>query len=662
MDNKELFEDIKIPDRLSPDNIEKLINDKKDNHTVVNDIPSDSEPKIKENKKHSRIKVSTRIATSLVACAVIAFGITAIVNKNKDNVFEGKDYDFSTNLAITQDYSEVYKTIQRVNSVSDKKRFSISDFFIGIFGGHSKSDATNEDMAQSPEKSDDATDSDYSQTHQQVDGVEEADIVKTDGKYIYYIYNKALVIVKADKGNMDKMSSFDISDGKISEMYLKDNSIILVVSKHKENVQNSIAEEDCYDGCYYNSTEVQIINVEDKASPELYSTYSQNGEYISSRLIKNNLYVSTTQTISGRVNNENEKEQYIPSYSQNDDVCLIRPSDINISKNCENTIYTIVSGLDITKAEPLVSIKAVLGYQGTVYATKDNLYVVGANFSEKKQKSSVMRFSINNGNVEHNGYGMVDGVILNQFSMDEYNGNFRIATTDYNYSNYQVSNGVYVLDDKLQVVGKITGIAKSERIQSARFEKDTGYIVTFRQTDPLYRIDFSNPQKPKITSELKINGYSEYLQSFGEDKLVGIGISCDDNGIRQGVKLTMFSKGTDGEQKEIVSEEIKLTNAITSLQFDHKSCIVDEKKNIIGFPVIAFDGIDMYFGYYLYKYENDKFVSIGKYETHSPDYSNRKESSIERCAYIGDYIYLFSGNSIASFDTEKFVKQDSIEF
>lgn len=662
-DNRELFEDINIPDRLSPDNIEKLLEENKNKHTAINVTEPLQKPV--ENKP-SKIKVATRVVSALVACGVLVFGITSLLNRNKPQYFNGEGYSFKTDISMPQDYGEVYKTIQRVNSVSDTKKNTIADFFKGLFyngKGDDKDAATNDGIADGEVTEPQDESDDYSGTHQQVEGVEEADLLKSDGKYIYYIAKGSLNIVSAENGKLTYLSHTEKSDDTIVEMYLVNNRIILIRKKldntypREENRIKGYNDEQTEEYRPDNAdTFVDIIDITDKANPEVVNSYSQNGNYISSRMIDNCLYLATSYTVEGSVKKENE-EGYIPSYNMNNKQSLIEAKDINIALDCNNTTYTILAGIDTSAQKPLVSIKAVLGYSGVVYANSSSFYVAGPKFGHTSQKTAIIRFSMNNGQIEHNGYGEVDGIVLNQFSMDEHNGYFRIATTDFNYSSGKRSNGIYVLDDKLKTVGKKTGIAPQESIKSARFDGDTAYIVTFLNTDPLYRIDLSDPKKPEIKSETKINGYSAYLVSFGDGKLLGIGVNADENGITDGMKITMFSKGDNGSSEEISSEVLGSGSVLSDL-YDHKKYIAEPEKNIIGIPVSYYDGIDFSNEYYLYRFNNDKFEQIGKYEQHTSDYGNY----FVRSMYIGDYVYLFSKEAVSSFDIEKFEKQDTLAF
>ena len=199
--------------------------------------------------------------------------------------------------------------------------------------------------------------------------------------------------------------------------------------------------------------------------------------------------------------------------------------------------------------------------------------------------------------------GNIPGCILNQFSMDEYQGYFRIATTVNRYSVekkvylYGIlprfydqtllaaqTNGVYVLDENLNIVGQVTDLAKGEDIYSVRFQKDTGYVVTFYQTDPLFEIDLSDPRNPIVTDALKITGVSDYLHSLGDNLLLGIGRDGTQRGLTGEMKLSMFRVNADGENEEI--HKLVLQNTFDSeALYNHKAILIDVEKRLLAFPV-----------------------------------------------------------------------------
>lgn len=176
---------------------------------------------------------------------------------------------------------------------------------------------------------------------------------------------------------------------------------------------------------------------------------------------------------------------------------------------------------------------AVVSGAETFYVSESNIYSAVSDWtaSDTKPRTEIVRIGYEDGFFTEGSTGSVSGELNNSFSMDEYNGNLRLVTTtagwNKDYSEYTRTNGLYILDADMKTIGKIENLADNEEIKSARFMGDTGYFVTYRNTDPLFSADLSDPTKPKIIGELKITGFSEYLHFYGENKLLGIGWETD---------------------------------------------------------------------------------------------------------------------------------------
>ncbi len=140
------------------------------------------------------------------------------------------------------------------------------------------------------------------------------------------------------------------------------------------------------------------------------------------------------------------------------------------------------------------------------------------------------------------------------------------------------TNYLYILDEKLNELSKIEDIAKDEQVYSARFIGKTGYVVTYKQTDPLFSIDLSDPKNPQIIGELKIPGFSEYLHPYGDGLLLGIGMDVDETGtITNGVKLSMFDISNPEDVAEVqkyVMEDCYSTN----VTYEYKAAMIDVEK------------------------------------------------------------------------------------
>lgn len=222
---------------------------------------------------------------------------------------------------------------------------------------------------------------------------------------------------------------------------------------------------------------------------------------------------------------------------------MLYPSggDICIAADAATPYFTSVSVLDTSGRARCTDIKTFLGFSSQLYMNAESLYLSGARY-DGGAKTQLVRFSRTGDGLEFAAEGCVPGSLLNQFSMDEYDGVLRVAVTETD-RNGESTNSLYTLRQEggaLVVAGALTGMGITERIYGVRFFGETGYIVTFRQTDPLYTLDLSDPERPRLCSELKITGYSAYLHVYGAGRLFGFGNEATQDGSVQSLKLTMF--------------------------------------------------------------------------------------------------------------------------
>ena len=221
--------------------------------------------------------------------------------------------------------------------------------------------------------------------------------------------------------------------------------------------------------------------------------------------------------------------------------------------------------------------------------------------------------------------GEVPGQPLNQFSLDEYRENLRIAVT-LNQTNFlffpaeESVSDVYVLDQSLKKLGSVLDLGVSERIYSVRFVEDKGYVVTFRQTDPFYVLDLSQPENPELKGELKIPGYSAYLHPITKDKIIGIGKE------ESQVKVSLFDVQSAEEPKE--AAKYLLNETWSDILQTHHAFLLDRKHQIFFLPGVQ--------GGYIFSYENDELKLV------------KAVSGIfcRRALYLNDYLYIIGDDKI----------------
>ncbi|MBI4019134.1 MAG: beta-propeller domain-containing protein [Candidatus Aenigmarchaeota archaeon] len=333
----------------------------------------------------------------------------------------------------------------------------------------------------------------------------------------------------------------------------------------------------------------------------------------------------------------------------------------------------------------------------------------------ESQKTVIHRISIDNGNIQYAANGEVPGMPLNQFSMDEHDGYFRIATTTNNFwggwgfggiavrSTEVVSstggssgiastetasspvmkttedtiesgveepvqellpdrlprdsskNNVYVLDMGMNVVGKIEGLAEGETIHSARFMGDRAYLVTFRQTDPLFAIDLSEPANPKVLGELKVPGVSQYLHPYGENYLIGIGHDATDEGRLMGLKLSLFDISDMSNPKEVSTQILGDKGSFSYATYDHKAFLFSAGKGLLVIPVYLTESDYKYVwqGAYVFAVSEAGFELKGKiahqYNGTEYDYY-QSEDSVNRALYMDNALYTLSQSEIKATD------------
>ena len=307
-------------------------------------------------------------------------------------------------------------------------------------------------------------------------------------------------------------------------------------------------------------------------------------------------------------------------------------------------------------------------YQTMFGKIQDALNEYDAKKAIENSKTVIHRISIKNGAIEYQSKGEVDGRLLNQFSMDESNNNLRVATTvDLWLNNGRVEyNNVYVLDDGMNVIGSLTNLASNESIYISRFMGDKLYIVTFKQVDPFFVIDLSEPTAPKVLGYLKIPGYSSYLHPISDNLILGVGKETGENqygGITtKGVKVSLFDVSDFNNPKEVGKYEIGLEGTDSPVLYDHRAFLYSATKNIIVVPVTEIVSkiqsgpynyrTNIWNGAYVFKINNDtdnKIEVVGKvkHSTSENDYyywSN--DATVMRSLYMDDSLYTISSKTI----------------
>lgn len=660
---------------------------KKDYIDAVNEIKVNEELKQETLKKVTNTKKTPKyrfnkiypIASLAFMCAIIM----AIVLPNKSmapiNEVTAEQTKISQELPKVENFKNLYAMLK----ARDTKRYYIEDMFSvdSITNENSKNETATNEAAD-----------DYSKTNTQVQGVDEADIVKTDGTHIYYLANEKLTIINTENASqMKEMSTIEFDETFTPEELFFNNDKIIVIGTRFEydEREKRIGIDDDYlypnymDKTY---TSAKIYNVKDKTNPTLERTVEVEGSYLTARMIDSNVYIASNKYMyyayicnmykASELNEDDFKPHYLDTATSNE-TKSINFDCIYYIPEFEDTNYLNIVAFNITNNQE-ANVESYLGAGEEIYASKENLYVTKTKYDyEKNNKTSITteiyKFNLNNANCTFAKAGDVPGSVLNQFSMDECNGYFRIATTDStSWNSESNTNNLYVLNENLETIGKIEGLAKGERIYSVRFMGNRAYMVTFVETDPLFVIDLSNPTTPTVLGELKIPGYSKYLHPYDETHLIGIGEDTEvvnygygDRVVTNGMKMAMFDVTDPNNPQELYNVKIGEKGTYSELLYNHKALLFSKEKNIIAFPIsitdndykVTFQGAIVY-GVSLEK----GFELKTKISNSATDYDRYySRNRVERIIYIKDTLFTLSNGLIKAVDLNTFETKGSIE-
>ncbi len=499
-------------------------------------------------------------------------------------------------------------------------------------------------------------------TNVQVTDVDEGDIIKNDGKYLYIVnqpgknYSDTNGITIVDTETMKRVyrGKIELKDSEVLEKIKEDSRL----EKYHSDLTTDMYIQDIYlDGdtltaiCTYNEkTYVVIYDITKRHAPAEVRRFDQDGSYVSSRMVNGIIYTVTDYAVRGSSAEEVEKNA-IPQVNCD---CILYSKCYMIDE--DSTRYIVVSAFDTNNPEGKVDAISVLGDGFEIYSTAKNLYVYSADYDNRDDdgvvKTIVNSFALNGTEITHKATGSFKGECLNQYSFDEYQGNLRVAACYYDYRKAVDVSCVYVLDGQLKIIGELTDIAKDEQVKAVRFMGETGYVVTFRNTDPLFIIDFSDPTKPDITGELKIPGYSTYIHPIAEGYLVGIGYDGTDENVKSDtVKVSVFDVRDKTNPKETDTFVIK--DAYSLVNENPKAFFFYSQRNMIGIPVSHYgdgttvksiqtvtieDGqIKDHLGYVHYV-ASSKGYNVTYYGYHF--------SNLFRGTYIGNLLYTIDNNEI----------------
>lgn len=661
----QMTEEEKIPEALRPENIGKLLGKQK-------------------NKKKFHWRPAYTVAAA--ACCVVIIGLAAlggVLQKNNDSAGsqavladsageKKKESAGSADkvIASAKDYDEVYKYIkaekENLQREYGNESYDTKESTDGAFGTSGtksieSAKSTAGADAGSRAAADQAPGTSYSDTNSREEGVGEGDIVKTDGKNLYILNGQRVQIVSIEKKEMKQMATIRLEDDQyVSEIYVQDGKLILVYTRTEYE-----DGKEGYGGNYREYTVAETYDVSNPSNPKSAGKITQSGGFYTMRVSGDYVYILSSfyaDTAAGR----KDIDMYVPQVQGK----TVDSSDILLPPYISGSQYTVISTFSLKDPGEKADSKAVFGSPGLVYVSRDNIYVCEAYYNTEESdvtQTCIRKVAYKNGGLKAIGQTRINGTLNDSFSIDEYKGALRLVTTvsaagtgggfpilrfgdiiSGDGEGKKDTNSLYILDENLNELGKIEGLAEDEKVYSARFMGSIGYFVTYRQTDPLFSVDLSDPRRPKIIGELKIPGFSEYLHPYGDGLLLGVGMDVDETGTAtQGVKLSMFDISNPGNVEEVQKYILEGCYS-TDVSYNYKAAFINTDKNLIGFSAYGQTQ-----NYYLFSYDKEK----GFQEVFERELNGYSEV---RGLYSGDTFYIAAGNTVESYDLDTFNKIDDI--
>jgi len=590
-------------------------------------------------------------------------------------------------------------------------------------GGRFMADAENGGNVPAP-SADPSSPTDYTTTNVQEAGVDEIDLVKTDGNFLYTVVQGDLVIVDSwpvtEVSEVSRVQLTEQPDYSYSSGLFLFGDRVVVVNNTWASGTNTVRP---FDG-----TRFTIIDVTDRTAPVVERIVDVEGWFADARMLDGEVYAVTNSYLNLPFNVWEYGWNELPGVSSpeySDDEARTAALKNQARPQIHTLVANQLAGVDVQSLLPrkfennvsaplfsctdvyLPQTVAQLGMlslthfslddpavfdatgllaQGwEVYASQDNLYIaMGSNWwwwgwGSGNLETHIHKFGLRgpNGKPAYVASGRVDGWLLNQFAMSEYQGYLRVATTDNDWewnattstSTVTGGNAITVLQQDgglLNKVGELTGLAPGEQIYAVRMMAERGFMVTFRQAGPLFTIDLTDPTAPTLKGELKVNGFSSYLHPLGADHLLTIGQDATDDGAVTGVQLQIFDvtdmTNPTRDFQEVVS--FGSWSSYSEAMWDHHAFTYHAEKQILAFPINIYEwdnaNGENFSGLLIYKASDATgFEEIGRVNhadlvnqqwchdnydvwTCDPDYGYSWWTTVRRSVFIEDYVYSLS--------------------
>ena len=663
----------------------------------LSDEATDRILKMLDTPQKATHSLPIRPLIALAACvAVIA--AAALTNLKKPSLSRYPEPETPPAIAVTLPadhltYAEVFALLEEMNDYRGDNEW-ISDDFAGV-----------PETAPTMSTQTGATiNKDNTTTNTQYANVDEADYVKAQNGHIYVLdsIKGHVTVYRADGENTAAVSTCTPIDRERSElrnMYLTEERLVVLYNRYETVTVNTTPDttDDAvgaptlststgkggefykYEYSYLKSyTYAAVYDITTPATPHLLTTYGQDGDLVDSRMVDDDLYLVTNPRIYGV--DQNEPSSFVPSLYHEDVPCVVAEDALYATVEPDVANYALITAVSVEGNTTRLAEKAVLGAgYATVWANNTHMMLLQrqnrSNTTDTENDDGTIQrtyddctvtaltlLALADGALTVKATAEVEGEPDNAFSLDEWDGHFRLAVTYtryygshtlvkdpteeyWNYVHYDTQqerfNRLYVLDDTLTEVGSIDNLAPDEMVQSVRFDGAIGYVVTFRQTDPLFAIDLTDPANPTVLSALKITGFSEYMHPFGENRLFGFGHAGTEDGLNGQLKLTMFDTTDKTDVTVSAFAELPESHHSSDALWDHHAVLVDAARGIIGLPFVTHGGRM----YELYRYtEESGFTVVSTTQT--------VDVPFMRGMFLGEYFYLAHTDGVAVYTDE----------
>lgn len=563
------------------------------------------------------------------------------------------------NYRLAKNYDEFYKLVDEHREMLEYASDDSMD--IGGTKDESKiddpasSDTTKESLQMN-------TQDDFSKTNTMYEGIDESDFVKNDFDNLFVQDDNKVSIIDISGEKMKlittikpKMKETDT----IREMYADTNinRIVLIIERRIEKEvedDSQYTTGDIYEGCQNVLEDAKVImhtyDITDRTNPELVGTITVDGRYKDSRKKDQQIVLFTTRYLSSM--DAKDKDGLIPAVNGK----KMKLDCIYIGDSIETELTTV--SVNLSKPdEPIDQIMIMSGYP-EIYVSDSAIYLYEDTYKDGDEYTEITRFHFHTGYLGQGQSVTVRGSITDKFAISEGKEGIRILTTIEESDGS--TNELHLYNFEFEEEGRLTGIAKGEEIYAARYIGNIVYFVTYHNSDPLYAVDISDPENPKILGNVKMTGYSDYLHMYGDNLLLGIGYETDpDTSENLGVKLTMFDISDPVNLK--VLDSVVINRAITEATHDYKTILADAKKNLIGLSVEENDAKheNSSIEYLVYRWQDGRFVNVLTQDLGDDVMGKMLEKT--RGVYAGMRFYCISQNAksykVISYDVEDNFKE-----